>query len=176
MRVQCRIGGAGKAHIDDARAVVRRPLQAFVDRKRGSLGVARFVEGARRQKLRARRDAQKLSVRGDRAGHRGAVLVRFVVAAQRVEVLHDRAVEIGIFGVDLRIDQRDQDVFPGRDVMRLLDLQFAQHVLRRVARADCGANLWRVLLQRENIIGLHAGDDAFVLDARRRGRRPDGGR
>ena len=82
--------------------------------------------------LHAGRDAHELAVRGDRAGHGGAVRMRFVFAAERIEAFDDRGIEIRIFRVDFRIDHGDQDIFPGRDVMRLFDLQFAQNVLRRV--------------------------------------------
>jgi hypothetical protein len=94
-----------------------------------------FVEGARRQKLRARRNADDFSVRGDRARHGGAVLMRFVIAAERIEIFHDHAVQIWIFDVDLGIDQRDGDIFAGGDAMGLLDVQFAEHVLLGLALA-----------------------------------------
>ena len=122
-----------------------------------------FVEGACRQKLRARRDADDLSVRGDRAGHGGAVLMRLVIAAERIEIFHDHAVQIWIFDVDLGIDQRDGDIFACGDAMGLLDVQFAEHVLLGVALAG-QRHLRGILLQREKIVRLHARDDALVLD------------
>jgi hypothetical protein len=102
-------------------------------------------------------------VRGDRAGHGGAVLMRLVVAAERVEVLQDHAVQVRIFDIDLGIDQRDGDILAGGDPMRLLDLQFAQHILLGIALAGEG-HLRGILLQREKIVRLHARDDALVLD------------
>ena len=109
---QCRIGGAGEAHIDDAGAVVGGPLQALIDGERIAFGDAGLVvEGMHRQHLRARRDADQFAVRGDGAGHLGAVQVRRRVAAKRVEAFDDTAVEIGMLGVDFRNRSRQPEHF-----------------------------------------------------------------
>ncbi len=55
------------------------------------------------------------------------------------------------------------DVFSGRDLMRLRDLQLGQNILSGIARAGgSGRRGFRgVFLQREQIIRLHGGDDVF---------------
>ena len=49
-------------------------------------------------------------VRGNRARHAGAVGVRLLRRAHRVEALRHRALEIRMGGVDFRIDHRDRHV------------------------------------------------------------------
>ena len=159
---QRRIRWARKAHIDNARAVVRRPLQAFIDRKRGALGdTGGVVKGVRRQNLRTRRDAQKLAMRGDGAGHFGAMQMRSFTAAERVEAFYDGAIEIRVLGVDLGVDHREQHVLSRCELMRLRDLQFGKNILCRIALHSCGGGL---VLQRENVVRLHAGDDVLVAE------------
>ena len=75
----------------------------------------------------------------------------------------DRAGKIRVLGVDFRIDHSDRNIFPGCDLMRLFDLQLAENVLRCIA-ARVRGNLCGVFLQCEQIVGLGAGDQAFVLD------------
>ena len=158
------IGGTGEAHIDDARGVVRRPLQAFVDGERRSVGlVLGAVERARRQQRGVRRDAQELTVRGNRTRHGRAVPMRSLFTAQRIEAFHDRAFQIRIVRVDFGIDHRDRNILSRRDLMRPNDLQFFQHVLRRVALRT-GHGFCHGLLEAENIIRLGVHDDAFVLE------------
>ena len=66
-----------------------------------------------------------------------------------------------MFGVDFRIDHGNQDILARCNLLRLRALQFGQNVLRRVA-VRAGGNLGGLFLQRENVVRLHAGDDAFA--------------
>ena len=65
----------------------------------------------------------------DRAGHAGAVRMRLLRLADRVVLLGDRAGEIGMVGVDLGVDHRDQHLVAGRDLVDLGELQLLDDVL-----------------------------------------------
>ena len=148
-----RIGGAGEAHIDDARAVIRRPLQAFVDGKRVTRALRRACRRMHhRQNLRARRDAGELAVLGMAPAIDGTV---------RDAAFRCRPARRNFS----RCCRRDPDVlhrFPDRsrqpthfcpcDLLRLRALQFRQNVLRRIAMRT-GGNLGGLFLQRENVFG-----------------------
>ena len=56
---------------------------------------------------------------------------------QRVELLGDRALQFGVLLVGLRIDHRDGDALP-EAADGLVELELAQHVLRRIALAVDG--------------------------------------
>src|SRR6202035_3524632 len=66
-----------------------------------------------------------------------------------------------MFCVDFRIDHGNQDILARCDLLRLRDLQFRQDVLRRIA-LRAGGDLGGLFLQRENVVRLHAGDDALA--------------
>ena len=65
-----RIFRAGKAHIDDARALADRPVDALEDAKRGALGVCRSGESVHGKEPRTRRSAEE-SAGSFRPCHRG---------------------------------------------------------------------------------------------------------
>ena len=77
-----RIVRPGEAHVDDPGAVLDRVIEAADDLDRVRVRLAGAAEGADRDDLGVRRDAQQLSVRHDRSGHAGAVRVRRRVAPQ----------------------------------------------------------------------------------------------
>ena len=101
-------------------------------------------------------------MRRDRAGHPGAVRVRRVAAADRVELLDDGPGEIRMADVDLGIDHGNQHIAAGRELVRLVEPQFADHVLSKVA----GARLRRqarvlrrgVLLEAVHVLRLREAD------------------
>ena len=72
-------------------------------------------------------------MRGDGARHAGAVRVRRLVLADRAVFLRDHAGEVGVAGVDHRVDHGDGDVGAARDPMHVGDAQLLENVLRRVA-------------------------------------------
>ena len=78
------------------------------------------------------RDSQQPLVRGDRARHAGAVRVRLFRRADRAEALRDHALEVGVGGVDFRIDHRDRDIGAADDAVDVGDLELLQDVLRGV--------------------------------------------
>ena len=160
---QRRIGRAGKAHIDDARTVVGRPLQAFVDRERRSLWRYRRCRRKRappisarrarcREACRARRWRRPFRCHANAASRcRRAHRSSFVTVPPRSGCLASISESITATRTSL----------PVAISMRFVDLQFAQHILRRIAPRHGGG----CVLQREIVVRLHAGDD--VLAARR---------
>ena len=140
-----RIGGAGKAHIDDARAIGCRPVEALEDAEGIALGTGSGrVEGADGENLRARRRALQLAVRRDQSGDGGAVLVRRRRCIECVVALHDRAGQFRMRGVDPGIDHRHQYLVAAGERMCLRQPQLGKFILRVIAfRLDGG------LLQRE---------------------------
>jgi hypothetical protein len=79
--------------------------------------------------------------------------------AERVELLGDRALQLGVPLVDRRIDQGDGDALAGGDRVRLLQTQPAQHVLRGVALAGGGGGGGGRLHQTELIDRRRHGDE-----------------
>src|SRR5712691_12746380 len=77
--------------------------------------------------------ATPMSRRCDRARHSGAMHIGLVIAADRVELLHDRAGEIGMPGVDRGIDHRDHHVRASGDAVDLGEPELAHDILRRIA-------------------------------------------
>jgi hypothetical protein len=75
----------------------------------------------------------KPKVRSNGAGHAGAVCVRFLRRAHRVEALRHRALELGMRHVDLRIDHRDRHVGAAYRAVDVGNLELRQDVLRRVS-------------------------------------------
>src|SRR6185437_8187825 len=116
-------------------------------------------------------------VRGNRARHAGAVRIRWRIgAATGVVALDDPAGEVRLFRIDLRIDQRDDDVFALSDAVYGAELQFLHDVLRGIAVPTGGAA--QLLRQAVGVIGLcrdvksrafdlpdHLGDRPSVGDA-----------
>ena len=68
-------------------------------------------------------------MRRDRAGHAGAVRMRLLRPPDGVVLLDDRAGEVGMIGVDLGVDHRDQHLAAGRDLVHLGELQLLDGVL-----------------------------------------------
>src|SRR5262249_56460006 len=66
---------------------------------------------------RARRDAEKPSMRDDGTGHPGAVIIGLVRFTNGIELLAERASEIGMCGIDLRIDDGDRYIFSDAPAM-----------------------------------------------------------
>ena len=67
------------------------------------------------------------------ARHAGAVRVRLVRCARSVVALRHRSFEIGVGGVDLRIDHRDRHVGAFDDAVHVGEAELLQDVLRGVA-------------------------------------------
>ena len=83
--------------------------------------------------LRGWRRAHQPRMRGDRAGDRGAVLMRLLRLAERVERADDHARKLGMAEVDAGIDHRDQDRVAVGERVRLADAELGERVLRRIA-------------------------------------------
>ena len=69
----------------------------------------------------------------DRAGDGGAVLVRLLRLAERVEGAGDHARKFGMAEVDAGIDHRDQHRVAVGERVRLADAELGERVLRRIA-------------------------------------------
>jgi hypothetical protein len=69
---------------------------------------------------RSRRDAEKPSMRDDGTGHAGAVIIGLIPFAHGIELLAERAGEIGMCGIDLRIDDGNRHVFSDAPAMDLM--------------------------------------------------------
>ena len=69
-------------------------------------------ERPHRQQPHLGRDADQLAVRGDGAGHGGAMHMRGRGGADHVVLARDHAGKIGMLGVDLGIDHRHDHVVP----------------------------------------------------------------
>ena len=85
------------------------------------------------KEARGRRGAEQALARADRARHAGAVRVRLVRRAHRVVALRHRSLEIGVGGVDLRIDHRDRHVGAFDHAVHVGEAELLQDVLRGVA-------------------------------------------
>ena len=81
----------------------------------------------------ARRGAKEPLVRSDGARHAGAVRVRLLRRADGAELLRDHALQIGVGGIDLRVDDRDRYIGAPDHAVNVGDLQLLQDVLRGVA-------------------------------------------
>ena len=116
------------------RLLRHRMIDSLDDREGRGLGaVARDAERADRQDARGGRHAHQPRAGGDGAGDRGAVRVRLLGLAQRIERAGDHAAQLGMPGVHAGIDHRDQDVVALGQAVRLLQPQLGQRVLRRIA-------------------------------------------
>ena len=119
---------------------------------------------------RARRSAEEPLVRGNRAGHAGAVCVRFLRRAHRVEALRHCALEVGVRDVDFRIDHCDRHVGAANNAVDIGNLELLQHVLRGISLRRVAARRWhwitRLLLQGVDVVRLR---DCDELDGRKRG-------
>ena len=140
---------AGKAHIDDARALAHRPVDALEDIERGALGLGGVAgEGVHGKQTRGRRRPQHRLARGHRACHAGAMRVRLLRRAYRAEALRHHAHEVGMRGVDFRIDHRDRDVGAPDHAVDIQHLELLEDVLRGVALcwpvSPCAAGAWSV--------------------------------
>ncbi len=82
---------------------------------------------------RARRDPQQPLVRGNGAGHAGAVRMRLLRRAHCIEALRHRALEIGVSSVDFRIDHRDRHIGALGYPVDVGNLELLQGVLRGIA-------------------------------------------
>ena len=125
------VGRPGKTHIDDAGVLARRPVEPLENIEGGALrAVAVAGKSAHREQLHLRRNADQFAVRGDGAGHGGAVRMRRRRRAERVVFVHDHAGEIGMAGVDLGIDHRHQHVVAAADAVRFHEMQLGNDILR----------------------------------------------
>src|SRR4029077_19876501 len=70
-------------------------------------------------------------MRRDRSGHAGAMLMRIPRRAERVVFVRDHAGEVGMAGIDLRIDHRYQNTVAIADAVRFYEMHFGNGVLRR---------------------------------------------
>ena len=120
---------------------------------RGRFGLAGAAKGADRDDVCLRGDAQQTDVGRDRAGHAGAVRIWGGCTAAGVESVADRAGEIGLVGVDFRIDHRNDGIVTLGDPVHLGEMQFLHDVLCRIAQIGIGIVL--ILGQAISVIGLH---------------------
>ncbi len=123
-----------------------------------------FAEGAHRDDAGLRRDAEQPVARGDRARHGGAVRVRRLLGGERVELLGNLALQLGVPLVDLGIDHRDGDALAGGELVGLFELELADHVLRRVALAGGRGRLG----QHEDVVRRHQRNELSGLQDRHR--------
>ncbi len=155
-QLQHRIIGAGEAHIDDAGAAFDGPFEARENVLGG--GLRRFcgvrAEGMDGEYLGAGRNAHEPTVRSDRAGHAGAVGMRLVGAPDRIELIGDRAGEIGMLVVDRGIDDGDEHVVAGGDLVDVAEVKLVDHVLAGLGALGAGGQGCVVLLQREHVVRL----------------------
>ena len=158
-----RIARAGEAHVDDAHAVVDGVFDALEDVEGRAFGAGRLAgEGADRKQVRAGRNAQELAVRGDGAGHAGAMRMRRLVGTGGIELTAEDAFEVGVTGIDLRIDHRDWDIGALDSAVDVGEPQLAQDVLRGVAFRVLGGAGGRVLGERVDEVGRGGGCDPFA--------------
>ena len=120
-QLEHRVVGPGKAHIDDAGAFFDRPIDAGENVLRRRLRRILLVRAERMdgENARAWRDAEKPSMRDDGTGHPGAVIIGLVRFADGIELLAERASEIGMCGIDLRIDDGDRYIFSDAPAMHV---------------------------------------------------------
>ncbi len=76
-------------------------------------------KGAHSEQFHLRRNAKKFCMRSDGAGHAGTVRMRRCRRAKHVIFVREDAGKIGMPGVDLRIEHRDQDIVATADAVRL---------------------------------------------------------
>ena len=151
---------------------LHRPVDALEDVERGALGGRRVAgEGVHGEQPRGRRGPEQPLVRGDRARHAGAVRVRLFRRADRAEALRHHALEVGMRGVDFRIDHRDRDIGAADHAVDVGDLELLEDVLRGVALlAGVAARgrrwIGRLLLQVVDVVRLHDRGDAGHSRAR----------
>ena len=128
--------------------------------------------------LRVRRNAEQFALRGDGANHACAVRVRRIGVADRVVFFGDRACEIGMLVVDLGVDNRNQDLFAGRNLVDLGKPQLVDDILVGGAglRGGTGSGFGRaVLAEHEDVVRrcdadvlrLHRANGGSDLDAGR---------
>ena len=92
-----------------------------------------------RENARARRDAEQLAMGDDGAGHSVPCSSGFSRLPDGIERGGDRAAEIGMGGVDLRIDHGDQHARAGRDLVGFGEVQLGDRVLRGIAARQRGS-------------------------------------
>jgi len=153
-----RVARTREAHIDDARAIRDRPIDALEDgERRASIFIAlagRRREGADRQNARCRRHAGEQRMRRDGARHAGPMTPRRFRPIGRIEAASDDVAELWMFGIDAIVDHRNEDAPAGGEPVRFGQTQLRERVLI-LAR---GTRLR--LLQRVTIVRLryaHAG-------------------
>ena len=84
-----------------------------------------------------RGDAQQTDVGRDRSGHARTVRIWGGRTAAGVEPVCDPADEVGLVGVDFRIDHRNDDIVTLADPVRVGEMEFYD-VLRRIAQIKIG--------------------------------------
>ena len=157
---EARIGRSGKAHIDDAGAVLGRPVDALDDVEGGALAAVRArIERPHRQHADARCHAEHVAPRRDRAGHAGAVRMRRrgvavrAVGGRGMSKLRTTApARSWMRSVDAGIDHRHQHAVAGRELVRLREVEPLRRILVGIHLRDL------LLRQREQVVRLRAGD------------------
>jgi hypothetical protein len=130
------IARAREAHVDHPHALGGCPFQAPEDVEGGALGAGRATrEGVDRIEARGRRNAHQLAMGEDRARHAGAVRMGHVRRADRIELLGDHALKIGMLDVDLRIDDRHADIATLELAVDVDQAELADGVLGGIALA-----------------------------------------
>ena len=93
-------------------------------------------EPAERERMRGEhmhrgRSADELAMRRDHARDAGAVRMRLVGRAGRIERRRDDARKIGMGRIDRGVDHRDQHMLALGERMRLRQVQLGERILRR---------------------------------------------
>jgi hypothetical protein len=167
MLLQQRVVRPGKAHVEDARAALDRPVDPVRDAHRRALTFA--VERAYRQQPYPRGDPDQLTVGGNRAGHGGAVKMR-LVRAEHVEARRDRAGEIRMRHIDAGVDHRHEHALAGGQAVGIGQMQLGDHVLGRIALRGWRLARRGLALLPVEVIRLRAGNARLAgerLDHRR---------
>ena len=129
------IARAREAHIDHARALVGRPIETLEDVEGRALGAGRPArERVNGVDLRRRRDRPSA---GDAPRSRPPCRCRaecgLSSAPTASNCSSDRAFEIGMLDVDLRVDDRDRDVGALHLPVDVDQAELAERILRGVA-------------------------------------------
>src|SRR5262249_55061947 len=139
------------AHIDDARTIRDRPVDALEDGERRAysfIALAGRREGADRQNACCRRHAGEQRMRRDGARYAGPVMRWWLRPFGSVEASRDGGGNLRMRGVDAVVDHRNEDAVAGGKLVRLRQPQLPERVLI-VTR---GPTL--CLLQRETVVRL----------------------
>src|SRR5262252_5008226 len=151
-----------ETHVDDLGAALDRVIESLDDVHRACFRLAGAAEGADRDDVCLWGHAQQLSVGRDRTGHAGAVRMWGASTAAGVVSVADRAGEIGLVGVDLRIDHCNDGFVTFGNLVHLGKMKFVHDILCWIAQIGIGIVV--ILCQAISIFGLHRDGEPSGLD------------